>query len=107
MENVFELLVLSDLHQASHLKTACMKFMQFNSGSVFGSDGWKSFKGTAGHEELIAEILEFPAKELLGGKLFGHTGYNTHSINAFLCVLSYYTAMSRLVLQDMLLTVES
>lgn len=61
-DNVFEYLVLAYLHQATHLKASCMRFIKLHPVAVFESKGWKSFKknasGSLDCQNLLIEILQ-------------------------------------------------
>ena len=58
--NVVELLVLADMHNAAHLKKACLKYVCANSAEVHETSQWKEFQENCeGHASLLMEIITF------------------------------------------------
>ena len=60
--NAVELLLHSDLHQATELKKACMEFIRCNATEIYKSDGWKQLKENSAHDHnhsaLLCELME-------------------------------------------------
>ena len=60
ISNVFEILILADMHNASHLKDACLNYIRHNSAAVRSSSQWKELKKNCdSHASLLVEIMDF------------------------------------------------
>lgn len=57
-ENVLEILVHAERHQASNLKQICLKLIKTN-GGILESESWKEFKKIDEYKSLAFEVLEF------------------------------------------------
>ena len=66
--NAVELLLHSDLHQATELKKACMEFIRSNTTEIYKSDGWKQLKENSAHDHNYSTLL----CELMEGHDLGH-----------------------------------
>lgn len=60
VSNVVEMLFLADLHNATYLKNACLRFIHYNSAEVHKTSKWKYLKGNLDKcAALFFEIVEF------------------------------------------------
>lgn len=57
VDNVVDFLLLADLHQARHLRNACLAFIRTNFDEVRKTRKWKYLKDE--HETLVFEALEY------------------------------------------------
>ena len=60
ISNVIELLILADMHNAEHLKEACLNYFRHNSASVRSTSQWKELKKNCDrHALLLVEIMDY------------------------------------------------
>ena len=58
--SVVPLLVRADMHNATHLKEACLKYIHVNSAEVYKTSEWRQFKANkAANLSLLMEIMEY------------------------------------------------
>ena len=58
VDNVIELLILADMHNASRLKGTCLNYICLNSAAVLNTSQWKELKKNCDrHASLLVEIV--------------------------------------------------
>ena len=55
--NVVQSLIRADMHNAAHLKTACLSYIRCNSTTVYKSSQWKHLQQN--YAALLMEMLDF------------------------------------------------
>jgi len=58
VENVVDVLVLADKHNANQLKTICLKFIATHASETMQTPSWKSLKPAQEYHSLVTEVFE-------------------------------------------------
>ena len=58
VENVVDVLVLADKHNANQLKTVCLKFIATHASETMQTPSWKSLKPAQEYHGLVTEVFE-------------------------------------------------
>jgi len=58
VENVVDVLVLADKHNANQLKTVCLKFIATHASETMQTPSWKSLKPAQEYHSLVTEVFE-------------------------------------------------
>ena len=58
VENVIDVLVLADKHNANQLKTICLQFIATNASETMQTPSWKSLKPAQEYHSLVTEVFE-------------------------------------------------